>query len=164
MRDALLLNASYEPLEILDWKEAVNLLFRDKIEVLENHDKPVRTVSGLFRIPSVCRLKEYVKVKRVKTRFSRDNIFRRDGYSCMYCGNSFAKKDLTYDHVMPKSRGGKTTWLNIATACKPCNMFKGDATPEEAGMRLLQQPHVPKLDKLVFMKSGAPPNWSNYLW
>ena len=151
-------------MEVLDWKEAVNLMFRDKIEVLEKHENPVKTVSGPFFIPSVCRLKTYVKVKKTTARFNRDNIFRRDGYRCLYCGEAFMRKELTYDHVLPKSRGGKTTWLNIVSACKPCNLRKDDRTPEEANMRLLQKPHVPKMDRVIFLKNGAPSVWSNYLW
>jgi 5-methylcytosine-specific restriction endonuclease McrA len=141
---ALVLNASYEPLQIVNWQKAILLWFSGKVEVLDKHDAFVRSVREKLAIPSVIRLRTYVAIRgRNKIRFSRDNVLLRDDYSCQYCGRVQPPRELTLDHLLPISRGGKKSWKNIVTACRRCNQKKGNRTPEEAHMRLLKKPQLP---------------------
>ena len=115
--------------------------FRKKAELL--HDDPkkeLRTIRESFQFPSVIRLRSYIRVPYNKVVLSRRNIMRRDNFTCMYCGS---KNDLTIDHVLPKSRGGKDVWENLTTACEKCNVKKGSRTPQEAGMPIFKQPYRP---------------------
>jgi len=124
MEKVLLLNLTYEPLKIINWKKAVTLLLLGKVEVLEEYNKEVHAVSFKIKLPSVVRLLKLVKWKKAPVKFSRQNIYERDNYSCQYCGRHMPPEDLTYDHVIPKSRGGKTVWTNIVTCCVDCNRKK----------------------------------------
>src|SRR4051812_33770053 len=123
MSHALVLNASFEPLHIVTWQRAIQLLFQGKVEVIEDSDKEIRTVRITMKIPAVLRLLTYVPLSRRKQiiRFSRANIFLRDQNVCQYCGQQFSKTHLTLDHVVPVVQAGKKSWENIVTACKPCN-------------------------------------------
>lgn len=146
MGHALILNATFEPLQIVPWQKALQLLFQGKVEVIEESNQIVRTVRFSFRVPAVLRLLTYVPLQKRKSwvRFSRSNVFLRDGYKCQYCGNGFSKSQLTLDHVIPVVQGGKKNWSNIVTACLKCNQRKGGRTPAEAGMSLTRKPHVPQ--------------------
>src|SRR5689334_7145196 len=107
MEQALLLNATYEPITVIDWQKAVTLLTLGKVEVLENHDREIRSVTFAIKLPAVVRLLRYVRVRRTEVvPFTRANIYARDEYSCQYCGAQFASEDLTYDHVVPAAQGG----------------------------------------------------------
>jgi 5-methylcytosine-specific restriction endonuclease McrA len=163
----LLLNATYEPLKVVTWQRAMILLFSGKVEVIEEHDTVVRTVRFSFKIPSILRLNNYVKNKSQNfIRFSRENIYVRDNFSCQYCGDRFAAKQLTLDHVVPVSQGGKKSWMNIVTACIECNQVKSGRTPDEAGMKLKQKPFIPTwLPKVQvnFAIAHAPESWRSYL-
>jgi len=134
MERVLLLNATYEPLRVISWKRAITLLTLDKVEVLETYDRVVRSVTLAIRLPAVVRLIHLVRFRKHTIRFSRENIYIRDKYQCQYCAESKHASDLTYDHVIPKSRGGKTAWENIVTCCLPCNKKKGGRTPKQARM------------------------------
>ncbi|HEX4925985.1 MAG TPA: HNH endonuclease [Bdellovibrionales bacterium] len=162
-----MLNASYEPLKIVGWQKAIILWFQGKVEVLEHHDVVVRSVRMTLRIPSIIRLKSYVQVrKKSAVRFSRENIYLRDGYRCQYCNQSFPPKDLTLDHVIPVSRGGRKEWTNIVTACRRCNQKKGNRSPHDAEMPLRTKPAMPQWlpqPELHVSASLTPDSWKVYL-
>ena len=168
MEQTLLLNATYEPLQIVSWKRAVKMLFQDKVEVLEEYKNEIRSVTLAIRVPSVIRLLHYVKMHRNHrlVKLSRNNLFTRDNYRCQYCGKKFPSSELTYDHLIPVSRGGKKSWDNIVTCCVPCNRKKSNRTPRESGMRLLKKPKAPTgfPIRLQFLMSRikAPDSWRNY--
>ena len=145
MSHALVLNASFEPLQIVSWQRAIQLLFQGKVEVVEESDREVRTVRMTIRVPAVLRLLQYVPLSQKKQviRFSRTNVFLRDDHRCQYCGNRFAKSALTIDHVTPVVQNGDKSWENIVTACKPCNQRKGGRTPNQANMKLIRKPKRP---------------------
>lgn len=167
-RDTLLLNASYEPLTVISWQRAVTMFFGDKVEVLEEYDDfHIKSVSFTMKCPAVVRLRKYIKGDKSKVKFSRVNVFGRDNYSCQYCGIQPGAMKLTYDHVLPKSRGGRTDWNNIVTSCLPCNARKADRTPEEAKMFPFKAPRRPD-DRpeasITILIPKTPEAWKNYLY
>jgi 5-methylcytosine-specific restriction endonuclease McrA len=168
MGHALVLNASYEPLHIVSWQRAIQLLFQGKVEVVEESEQEVRTVRLTIRVPAVLRLLTYVPIARKKhiVRFSRANIFLRDQHTCQYCGGKYAKNHLTLDHVLPIVQGGKKCWENIVTACKPCNQRKGGRTPQQAHMHLVRKPKQPNWLPTASLTLGiarSPERWKIYL-
>ncbi len=168
MSHALILNASFEPLHIVSWQRAIQLLFQGKVEVVEESDREIRTVRITMRVPAVLRLLKYVQIGRKKQviRFSRANIFLRDGCVCQYCGRKFTKSQLTLDHVKPVVQSGEKSWENIVTACKPCNQKKGGRTPQEARMQLIRKPRRPIWLPAASVQVGvaiAPASWKMYL-
>jgi 5-methylcytosine-specific restriction endonuclease McrA len=155
----LLLNSDYSPIRILSWKQAIIIDFKHKnninspIEIIAYHENGVvhGTDQKIFFIPSVVRIKKYFNIYSRKINFSRKNLFIRDNFSCQYCGKDFPNSQLTYDHVIPKSRykpnlQSSTNWTNIVTSCRYCNAKKGNKTPQEAGMNLLKKPYAPNYD------------------
>jgi len=143
MQQVLVLNASYEPLNVTTVRRAHVLVFKGKAEVIEELEQPLRSATGAFPWPHVIRLVQYVRVPRtLQRKISRRALFARDGWRCMYCGTSSGR--LTLDHVVPRSRGGLSTWDNVVTACIPCNTAKGNRLPHEAQMSLLVAPTKPK--------------------
>jgi 5-methylcytosine-specific restriction endonuclease McrA len=169
MSSTLLLNAdaapvSLLPLSIVDWQEAIRYLVLEKVEVMAWHDDwIVRSENWSTRVPAVIMLKEYQKPKSTM-RLSKRNVFLRDEYTCQYCGTEVNESAATLDHVHPVSKGGKTTWENSATACKPCNYRKGAHTK----MKPVKQPHKPHFWELVEKrrKRGfhiGHPSWEYYL-
>ncbi len=168
MSHALVLNASFEPLHIVTWQRAMQLLFQGKVEVIEESDQEVRTVRFTMKIPAVLRLLSYVPLARKKeiVRFSRINIFIRDHSQCQYCGERFARSHLTLDHMIPIVQGGKKCWENIVTACKPCNQRKGGRTPLQASMQLIRKPKQPNWLPITSLQMGiarTPERWKIYL-
>ncbi len=167
MTHALVLNASFEPLKVVNWQKAMVMLFQGKVEVLEEHDVCVRTVRFTFKLPSILKLRTYVKTySQNYIRFSRENIYVRDGHRCQYCNHRFPTRSLTLDHVIPVVQGGTKSWENIVTACVPCNQKKGGHTPQQAGMRLLKKPIVPSWLPTIqvrFTFAQAPISWRVYL-
>jgi 5-methylcytosine-specific restriction endonuclease McrA len=160
----LVLNASYEPLNVCSVRRAHVLVFKGKAEVLEEHETPLRSASDTFARPHVIRLVQYVRVPRAAQRkISRRALFARDEWSCVYCGTSGGR--LTLDHVLPRSRGGDSVWENVVTACAPCNLRKGDRLPEEASMTLRRPPRppAPALFITLATPSGLPTTWKRYL-
>jgi 5-methylcytosine-specific restriction endonuclease McrA len=146
MSHTLVLNASFEPIRIISWQKALQLLFQGKVEVIEESDFQVRSVSVTICVPAVLRLIKYVPLlsnKRKVVRFTRLNVFLRDLYTCQYCRKKFSKTQLTLDHVIPVTQGGRRHWENIVSSCRPCNQKKGGRTPEQAGIRLLKKPNCP---------------------
>lgn len=169
MEMTLVLNASYEPLKVVDWHRAMTLLCQGKVEIVETHDREVRAVSFTFKLPSVVRLLRFVKTRLRKdyVPFTRANIYARDGFTCQYCGVEFESEELTFDHVVPVAQGGRKDWTNITTACVPCNKRKGARTPEEAGMQLLREPRKPGSTPAIRVTVGlrrTPENWRSYLY
>jgi 5-methylcytosine-specific restriction endonuclease McrA len=167
---ALVLNAdfrplSYYPLSLWPWQEAVKAVFLERVEVVAEYDQYVHSPSMRMRIPSVIALREFVHQDRMPA-FTRFNVFLRDGFACAYCGSG---EDLTFDHVIPRSRGGRTSWDNIVAACSPCNLRKGGRMPHHAGMHPSVRPHRPNTWELQEMGRRFPPNhlhetWVDYLY
>ncbi|MDB5381301.1 MAG: endonuclease, partial [Rhodospirillales bacterium] len=144
---ALVLNAdfrplSYFPLSIWAWQDAVKAVFLDRVSVLNEYEAQVHSPSMTMRLPSVIALKEYIPAAR-RPAFTRFNVFLRDSFECQYCTDARAAHDLTFDHVVPRSRGGRTTWDNVVTACGPCNLRKGSKLPRECRMFPVQEPRQP---------------------
>lgn len=163
---ALLLNSTYEPMKVVNWQKALILWFQDKVEIVEFHSVYVRSARMQFRIPSVIRLKSYVRLKGIeRVRFCRENVYLRDDYTCQYCGHRYHIKELTLDHVVPASKAGLKNWTNVVSACRPCNQRKSNRTPKAAGMPLLKEPKAPAwlpspdLDPL---RNTFPSNWMTY--
>jgi 5-methylcytosine-specific restriction endonuclease McrA len=160
----LILNASFEPLHVCSLKRAVALLMQEIAERVEDADRVLRSPTSIFAVPSVIRLRRYVKrPHRQRVAFNRKNLFRRDDHTCQYC--RARSNDLTLDHVMPRSRGGGTSWENVVACCRRCNALKRDRTPDEAGMSLTRKPVAP-----AFLFSSAygllpdiDPAWEKYL-
>lgn len=162
-----MLNSSYEPLKIVNWQKALILWFQGKVDILAHHPSFVRSISKSFQLPSVIRLRKYVRNQASnKIRFCRENIYLRDQYTCQYCYEKFPTKELTLDHILPVSQGGGKDWTNITTACRACNQKKGNRTPEQAHMPLLKKAEEPRwLPSLRFeiKKTSPPPDWALYL-
>ena len=162
---ALVLNAdfrplSYYPLSLWPWQEAIKAVFLDRVQIIAEYDEVVRSQRHSIRIPSVVVLKDYVKPQK-RVAFTRFNLFLRDEFCCQYCG---AKGDLTFDHVVPRRLGGRTTWENVATACAPCNLKKGGRTPQQAHMPLYRQPWRPTSWQLQDNGRAFPPGYLHESW
>lgn len=167
---ALVLNAdfrplSYYPLSLWSWQETVKAVFLGRVDVVSTYDTLIHSPTFEMRLPSVVSLKHYVAQDRAPA-FTRFNLFLRDGFACQYCGRA---EDLTFDHVIPRSRGGRTTWENIVTACAPCNLGKGGRTPREAGMQPRRFPRRPTSYELQDHGRRFPPrhlheSWLDYLY
>jgi len=168
MNQALVLNSSFEPINVVSWQRAIQMVFQGKVEVLELSEKEVRTISKTYKLPSVLRLLKFIPInkKRNIIRFSRANILLRDRHTCQYCGRKRSAQELTLDHVTPAARGGKRSWDNIVTACLPCNQQKGGRTPLEANMHLITEPNHPlwlPAQSLNNHLHSAPEKWRLYL-
>lgn len=173
MAHTLVLNADYRPHALVTWQEALTYLIQGKARVLEEYeDWNVSSPSITFKVPSILVLVKYV-VFRQQVKFTRANIYARDHYSCQYCGKKAGKghplslKNLTFDHVLPRAQGGKTSWENITTACQSCNSRKANRTPDQAKMPLLQKPFKPtRINELEFSLSrkSVPDAWRDYLY
>ncbi|MBD0317731.1 MAG: HNH endonuclease [Thermoleophilia bacterium] len=163
MGHVLVLNASYEPLNVCSVRRAHVLVFKGKAEVIEDVGKPLRSAAAEFVWPHVIRLLQYVRVpKSVQRKISRRALFARDRWRCQYCGTESGK--LTLDHVVPRSRGGESVWENVVTSCAPCNLRKGDRTLDEVGMRLHNRPHAPAPALFVTLAAPRiPDGWQRYL-
>jgi 5-methylcytosine-specific restriction endonuclease McrA len=163
MGHVLVLNASYEPLNVTSVRRAHVLVFKGKAEVIEDAGKPLRSAAAEFVWPHVIRLLQYVRVpKSIQRKISRRALFARDGWRCQYCGTEGGK--LTLDHVLPRSRGGESIWENVVTSCSPCNLRKGNRTLDEAGMRLHALPRPPAPALFVTLAAPrVPDGWQPYL-
>ncbi|MHA7858655.1 MAG: HNH endonuclease [Henriciella sp.] len=169
-RPALVLNAdfrplSYYPLSLWPWQDVVKAVFLDRVDIIAEYDHYVRSPSFEMRLPSVIALREFVRQDRVPA-FTRFNVFLRDGFKCQYCGSP---DDLTFDHVIPRSKGGRTTWDNIVAACSPCNLKKGGRMPKDCGMHPTRKADRPSNYYLQEMGRKFPPHhlhetWMDYLY
>lgn len=167
---ALVLNAdyrplSYYPLSLWPWQEAIKAVCLDRVVILAEYEATVRSQRAEFRIPSVVVLKEFVRPQK-RVAFTRFNLFLRDEFCCQYCGS---KGDLTFDHVLPRSKGGITSWENVVAACSPCNLKKADKTLKQVGMRLSRPPLPPSAEEMQAHGRRFPPNhlhdsWLDYLY
>jgi len=163
----LVLNRTYEPLHFCNAKRAVILVLTGKAENVEFDSLMIRSPSFSMRLPIVIRLRKYIKRPYERSLpFSKRNVFKRDHFTCQYCGEN--TKHLTIDHIIPKSRGGKTTWENVVVACQRCNLIKGDRALNETNLRLLKEPDRPTT-YLAYRYFHTPPSsayqevWDRYL-
>ncbi len=141
----LVLNASYEPLQLISVRRAVVLLLQEKAELIEAAAQQLRALALSFDVPLVIRLVRYIRIpRRLRLPCSRRGVFARDRETCQYCGVQPGRNQLTMDHVLPRSQGGGTTWDNVVTACRECNHRKGGRTPEQANMTLMTTPRQPQ--------------------
>ncbi len=161
--EVLVLNQDYQPISVCSVQRSVKLVFLEKAELLhDDPDRVIRTVDDEFQYPSVIRLRRYIRLPYAKIVLSRSNIMKRDNHKCQYCGT---KADLTLDHVMPRSRGGKDTWENLVTACNHCNVKKGNRTPDEAAMPLRIKPYRPvHITFFQNLLNGVQEHWKPYLY
>lgn len=163
----LVLTQSYEPVSVISWQRAITLLTLGKVEVIEEYDQDLRSMSLVIKAPAVVRLLRAFRRHRKPVKFSRINIYARDGYRCQYCGDRPQLSELTLDHVVPRAQGGITSWTNIATACVACNARKGGRTPAQAGMRLRAAPARPTWVPAVTIRistRSVPDAWRDYLY
>ena len=164
LQPVLVLNASYEPINIASVRRALNLLIKGKACVEEDRGENAHV--GLV-LPSVVRLREFCRVPHKSMVLSRRNIYLRDGYTCQYCGIQFSAKDLTLDHVNPRALGGQNRWENLVACCGPCNRKKDDQTLEEAGMKLLRPPRpltIHTSRSMMRMMGHEEQSWRKYLY
>lgn len=170
---ALVLNAdfrplSYFPLSLWSWQDSIKAVFLERVNIIYEYDHAVRSPSMEMRIPSVIALKDYVHLDR-RPAFTRFNVFLRDRFTCQYCGQGFPTEELTFDHLVPRSRGGFTTWENVVAACIACNRAKGDRVPDESHMFPKVAPAVPTIHRLQENGRSFRPNflhesWRDYLY
>ncbi|MEQ9405504.1 MAG: HNH endonuclease [Cyclobacteriaceae bacterium] len=161
MNSVLVLNHDYTPLTICSIQRAFLLVFLDKAELLNSlKERKLRTVSSSYPFPSVIKINRYIHIPYKGVVLTRHNIFKRDGHKCQYCGT---RQNLTLDHLIPRSRGGKTSWTNLVTACQKCNARKGDSMPEKVGMKLKNMPVKPSYISFMKMANGAlREDWKPY--
>jgi len=162
---ALVLNAdfrplSYYPLSLWSWQDAIKAVFLDRVNIVSNYDRVVRSPSFEMQLPSVVSLKTYIKPSR-QPAFTRFNVFLRDRFTCQYCG---AREELTFDHVIPRAKGGNTTWENVVAACSPCNLRKADRMPADAEMWPMTGPYQPSVSDLHRNGRLFPPNYLHESW
>ncbi|MEQ1507327.1 MAG: HNH endonuclease [Myxococcota bacterium] len=163
----LLLDKAYRPLRALSWRRAMLLDLAGRVEVLQYYDAVVRTPSRTYPMPAVIRVPNWVERTQPAVALTRRNVLLRDGNACVYCGFTGVGRQLTIDHVLPRSRGGRTSWDNVVTACAPCNRRKGDRTPIEADMPLAGIPRHPSALQLgrrgMIATGDPPPEWRAWL-
>ena len=185
----LILTSSYAPHKVVSWDRALMMMFQGKIEVVEEYEEVLTTISAkrfpefkhvvssypgrgfdgedlTVRTPAVARLKRTIGHIKRGVKFSRINVFTRDGFRCQYCGTAKKMVELNYDHVIPRVQGGRTVWENIVTSCYPCNEFKAHRTPEQAGMKLRKLPYKPKTLPMLgprFDPKQVPVIWIGYI-
>ena len=159
----LVLNQDYQAIGVTGAERAFVLVFLDKAELLTDiPDRKIRSVNKEFKFPSIIRLYRYISIPYKRVNLSRQNIFRRDNNTCLYCGT---RENLTLDHVLPKAQGGRDSWDNLATACQKCNSKKGNMTPEEAEMDMLYKPFRPSFVMFLGNFSGTVrEDWKPYLY
>jgi len=159
---------SYFPLSVWPWYEAVKAALAGRVNTVAFYDRTVRSPSIELPLPSVISLREYVR-PATRPAFTRFNVFLRDHFSCQYCSQRFPVADLTFDHVIPRSRGGRTSWDNVVAACGVHNLQKGNRTPKESGLHLTHPPRMPTSWELQDNGRAFPPNylhesWGDYLY
>lgn len=166
--DTLVLSPSYEYVARVSWERAITLFFQGKVEILESYeDKDVRSVTFAIKMPSVVRFLQAIRGKRRAVKFSRENIYARDQGRCQYCWQKVSRDEFTYDHVIPRASGGKTTWENVVASCMQCNQDKKNRTPAEAGMRLRTTPvrpkRLPDVRITLVWRKGMPESWKSWV-
>lgn len=164
----LVLNAdfrplSYFPLSLWSWQDAVKAVITDRVNIIAEYKEEVHSPSFTMALPSVISLKDYVKPASTPA-FTRFNVFLRDKLTCQYCAEALPAHQLTFDHVVPRREGGRTTWDNIVASCSPCNAKKGGMTPKDAKMPLMREPHAPDCWELQEAGRAFPPNFLHESW
>ena len=159
----LVLNANYSPMMICSAKHAIGMVYLEKVDVLVNYPQKVKSPNKFFDLPSIIKIRNYVRHDNLSVELNRKNILSRDKQICQYCGKSNLK--LTIDHIIPRGRGGQDLWENLVAACKQCNQMKGNKTPEEAGMPLIKKPKRPnRLHYFQKYVSESKTEWKPYLF
>lgn len=160
-----MLNSSFEPLKVIPWQRAVTMFFLGKVEVVEEYEHDIRSVSLVIKAPAVVRLLKFVRIGKKAPPLCRSNVLARDNFQCQYCSKVLTSKEATLDHVIPRSQGGRTTWENVVCCCGACNRKKGGRTPSEARMPLQKRPVRPDwLPVLSFKLHGNVPSaWHIFL-
>lgn len=165
----LVLDVGMQPIRIVNWQEAIVWCFERIVDVIDTHPRKIGTPNPKWQVevPSIVKFVRPLPKKRA-IKFSRHGVYARDMQACQYCGQRVARAEFTYDHVIPRAMGGKTSWENVVVACVRCNQWKGGRTPEQAGMRLRSMPVKPKRlpDFRGFMiqfREGMPESWRDYL-
>ena len=164
----LVLNAdfrplNYFPLSLWAWQDTVKAVFLNRVNVISEYDRVVHSPSWEMNLPSVISLKEYVQLAR-RPAFTRFNVFLRDQFTCQYCDGEFPTQELTFDHIVPRSRGGRTEWTNVVAACSTCNLKKANKLPLEARMKIKRKPVRPSNYQLQEIGRGFPPNYLHESW
>lgn len=168
MSEVLVLNAAYQPIGVVTWQEAFTKMYsenaKERVEVVAHYNKTVNSAHESHVLPCVVRHIKFRNQKKKAPRFSRANIWSRDRGRCQYCNKEVSRDTYTFDHIIPKSKGGQTNWTNIVTACQPCNTKKGNRTPVEAGMRLTNTPVqptylLPEFTNGIKFRIGMPDEW-----
>ena len=164
----LVLNADYQPLSyfplsLWSWQDTIKAVFLDRVNIVSEYDEVVRSPGVSMKVPSVISLKEYVKNQKSPV-FTRFNVFLRDRFSCQYCGSVKQSHDLTFDHVIPRSLGGRTNWNNVVAACRPCNFKKGSKRSKEINMFPIIKPEAPSTNLLKKNGRYFPPNYLHESW
>lgn len=170
---ALLLNADFQPIQMhplstISWQDAIKAVVSDRVVVIEEYKIEIHSGHQSWMLPSVVALKDYVRRDQHPT-FSRYNVFMRDSFTCQYCGNEFDTRHLTFDHVIPRAAGGKSTWANVVSSCSPCNHRKGSKLPKEAKMFPITAPKEPSAWELYLRAKKIPhknlhETWRDYLY
>lgn len=168
--DTLVLDATYQPINRVSWKEAFRMVFTGRAEIVETYaDRVIRSARRVFPMPSIVRFVRMVKnVFRRGIRFNRKNVYLRDKGRCQYCGERVPSNDFEFEHVIPKCQGGRTRWENIVVACTSCNQQKGNRTPDQARMHLRSRPLRPKYlpganAAILVWDEGMPETWKDYM-
>ena len=165
---ALVLNAdfrplSYFPLSLWSWQNSIKAVFLSRVNVVSEYDRAIHSPSTEIKLPSVISLRDYVHMDR-RPAFTRFNVFLRDAFTCQYCGGAYRTEELTFDHIVPRSRGGRTLWDNVVTACEPCNLKKGHRSLRQSGMRVRCHPGRPSYFQLQENGRAFPPNFLHESW
>ena len=160
----LVLASNYEPIRIVSWQLSVCLYVKGKIDILETYNKVLRSQNMHMLCPSVVRIRGYVRKRNLGApSFSRRNIFLRDDYTCQYCNTKLSYEKLTFDHIIPKSKGGTTIWENVVSSCRRCNHKKGNKNIRDINMKLLKIPVAPNWLSVMSKVNSPPPEWNAYL-
>jgi 5-methylcytosine-specific restriction endonuclease McrA len=163
-RAVLVLNSSYEPIHVCSARRAITLVLKGVAVVEDCSAYTIRTTRLDVPVPSVVRLRAYRRMPRIHRAVSRKGVLLRDNHICQYCGGRLAAKELTLDHVIPRSRAGPAAWENLVACCFPCNNRKGNRTPQEAGMQLLRQPRQIGFHATHRLMAGGDGRWDKYLF
>lgn len=164
MTDVLVLNATYEALNVTSLQRAVKLIFAGKAEVLHQHERSLHSATFAMRMPSIIRMLYYIRRPRQEVALTKKNVLLRDDYRCQYCGGK-GEGPMTVDHVLPKSAGGPSTWENLVCACLTCNNRKNNRSPHDANLRLLRKPRRPKYIPWIQIKRHTVPGeWYKFLF
>ena len=154
---------SYYPLSLWSWQDSIKAVFLDRVNIIAEYEETINSPSVSIRLPSVIALKEF-KISKKEPAFTRFNVFLRDKFTCQYCGSKQKTKELTFDHIIPRSQGGKTNWKNVVSACRPCNFKKGNKLPSNIGMFPMNKPKAPFEQQLKKNGRNYPPNFLHKSW